>query len=97
MGILSSFIGAVIGAGITWLVAHKYYVKASEELRKEASELRKLNILMLRAMEEAGLAKFNRDENGNPVGLTLKINVPDVVSTTAVTPGNLEVKRPDKT
>jgi len=91
-----TLIGVVIGSAITWVVAHKYYVKASEKLRKEASELRNLNVLILRGMEEAGFAKFNRDKNGNPVGLVLKISASDIESATTVIPSNLELKNTDK-
>ena len=71
-------------------------MKASEDLRKEASELRNLNVLILRGMEKAGFAKFNRDKNGNPVGLVLEISVSDTVAATSVTPSNLEVKNTDQ-
>lgn len=69
MDIFLAIAGVIIGAVITWAVAKRYYMKASKDLKKEAEDLRKLNILMIRAMEEAGLAKFNRDSNGNLIGL----------------------------
>ena len=62
----STFIGAIISGLITWFV----YVKGAKELSKQAGELKDLNILMLRAMENAGLAKLNKNENGSPIGLT---------------------------
>ena len=46
-------LGIVAGAVITWKVADKYYKRASEDLVKEAEDLRNLNILILRAFENA--------------------------------------------
>ena len=57
--------GIVVGAFVTSAVAECYYEKASKDLMKEAEKLRKLNILMLKAMEQAGLAEFTRDNEGN--------------------------------
>lgn len=68
--VISMFIGAVI----TLLAAKYYYQKASKDLETEASELKKLNILMLKAMESAGLVKFNRDENGNIKGMIIDLS-----------------------
>jgi len=64
-------VGIIIGAVITWFISYHYYKRASDELLKEANELRKLNVLILRALENAGLAKLNRDENGNCIGLQI--------------------------
>lgn len=44
-------------------------MKASEDLKKESSELRKLNNMMLRALENAGFAEFKRDDEGNAIGI----------------------------
>lgn len=54
-----------IGAIITWIVTTHYSHKAAKELKAETVELKELNTLMLRALERAGLAKFDRDKNGN--------------------------------
>lgn len=71
---MTTIISVLIGALITLVVAHVYYKKAGEELREEASELRKLNTLMLRALENAGLADFGRDSEGNITGLVIKLS-----------------------
>ena len=65
-------LGMLIGAIITIMVAENYYEKASRDLAVEAKKLRAMNVLMLRALEHAGLAEFSRDEDGNIKGLTFK-------------------------
>jgi hypothetical protein len=74
MEIILTFISMAIGALITWWSAKHYYQKAGKELETEASELKKLNTLMLRALENAGLAKFNRDEHGNIKGMVIELS-----------------------
>jgi hypothetical protein len=78
-----------IGALITWLVSKHYYQKAGKELEIEASELKKLNTLMLRAMENAGLAEFNRDEHGNIKGMVINLSAKIVGN--SKTPDNVKV------
>ena len=75
MEIILTIISMAIGALITWWVSKHYYQKAGKELEIEASELKKLNTLMLRAMENAGLTEFNRDEHGNIKGLVIDLSV----------------------
>ena len=74
MAIFLTVISMGIDAVITWWVAKHYYQKAGKELEVEANELKKLNTLMLRAMENAGLTKFNRDENGKITGMIIGIS-----------------------
>ena len=77
--IVTTVIAVIIGGLVTFLVARWYYKKAAKELRAEAETLRQLNILLLRAMEEAGFAKFTRDKDGNPVGLIFERSLFDKV------------------
>ena len=74
MDIFLTIISMATGALITWIVSRYYYQKAGRELKEEALELRKLNMLMLRSMEKAGLAKFSRDINGNIIGMTIELS-----------------------
>ena len=67
--ILFNCISILAGALVTLVASRVYYGKASKELKHEAQKLRRLNVIMLRAMKEAGLAKFVRDSNGNIKGL----------------------------
>jgi len=71
---MDNIISMAVGALITWFVSRYYYIKAGQELKIEATELKKLNTLMLRALEKAGLAKFNRDENGNIKGMIIELS-----------------------
>lgn len=71
ISLLVSIVAILAGAMITFIVAKNYYERASTDLIDEAEKLRKLNILMLRALEEGGVAKFNRDANGEIIGLVL--------------------------
>ncbi len=92
--IISNVIGVLIGALITVLAARKYYEKASIDLAKEASELKYLNELMLRGMENAGLAQFGRDENGNIKGLLITFSAN--VSCESSISGNLSASDEEK-
>ena len=68
-------VGIAIGAIITWFVAERYYRRAGDDLKKAASELKDLNILILRALENAELVQLNKDENGKPIGLNITLKV----------------------
>jgi hypothetical protein len=71
MDIIFSGIGVIIGGTITFLVARYYYQRATKDLKKEATKLRELNTLILRGMEESGQVKWNKDNEGNIVGLVI--------------------------
>jgi len=66
--ILSSLIGTVIGGIITWLVSKRYYQRASEDLKNETKELRRLITLTLDGLEIGGLVEIARDGKGNILG-----------------------------
>lgn len=63
--------GVLFGVATTWIAAKYYYLRASYELIKEANELRRLNVLMLRGLEASGMATFSRDTEGNLKGLVI--------------------------
>jgi len=64
--LFSNFLGALI----TWLVAKRYYEKASRDLYDEVDELKRLSILMLRAQElNSDTELFGRDNRGMPSGI----------------------------
>lgn len=102
IGLLSSIVGILIGSLVTFIVAKHYYEKASKELVEESvklhdetQRLRKFNVLLLRAFENAGLAEFTRDENGEPVGLVFhetiieSFSLTDTVCATSTPPSDL--------
>jgi hypothetical protein len=69
---LLSFISSVIGGFITGAI---FYWRGAKDLRQEAEQLRKLSVLMLRALETAGFVELNRDQAGNPTGLVIKVGI----------------------
>lgn len=72
--ILPTLFGTLVGGFFTWLAAWIYYKRAGHELASEAEKLRGLNVLILRALESAGLAEFSRDDEGNIKGMKIKIS-----------------------
>jgi hypothetical protein len=72
-------ISVLIGGLITWFVARVYYMRASEDLKKEATELFKLSTITLNALENAGICKLSKDETGKIAGLSLTIKVHDTL------------------
>ena len=88
--IIMSLIGVSVGALVTWIVAHRYYERASRDLRIEADALKKMTKLMLRGMEEAGLVKFTKDEDGNPKGLYIALEASDVIAVGGKVTGEVE-------
>lgn len=61
---LLGILGVATGAIITWQVASQYYEHASRELKSETQALRGLTQMILRAMQDAGLARIRKDEKG---------------------------------
>jgi hypothetical protein len=66
--LILGFVGIISGGIITFLVSRHYYVRAGDDLRKEASELKKQIKWLLLGMEKMGWAKLNRDQEGNIMG-----------------------------
>lgn len=66
--IVSTAAGGVISALVSWI----FYWLGGRGLAKEAKRLHELNVLLLRAFEETGLARLNRDASGQPIGLVLE-------------------------
>ena len=56
----------------TLRVASTKAADAGAALLSETGQLRRLSVLTLRAMEEAGLVDFGRDDDGNITGLIIK-------------------------
>ena len=64
LNFILGILGVVTGAIITWQVASHYYERVSRELRSETQALRGLIQMILRAMQDAGLARIRKDEEG---------------------------------
>lgn len=71
LNLITTIMSVFIGALVTFIAAKFYYVKASQDLTAEAKELKHLNILILRGLEEAGLVKYDRDDNGDIKGFVI--------------------------
>jgi hypothetical protein len=61
-----------IGGG---LVSIALYWLARRDSRREAKELRRLNVMMMNAMEAMGWVKWVREEGDNPTGRTVQASV----------------------
>ncbi len=68
-GLASVLLGAAISIGVSYYFAHR----GSAELQREAERLRRQTTLILRAMEEAGPARFTLDENGVPTSIIINL------------------------
>ena len=68
--ILSTLMSICIGGLITWWVARRYYKKAGDELKQEATQLRTISMAVVYMLEhpEANI-EVSRDDAGNLVGL----------------------------
>lgn len=69
-------LGAVLVGGlITWYVSRRYYMKASEDLRKETSELLSLSKITLVALKNAGICELKWDKDRKKiVGLVISVS-----------------------
>ncbi len=80
--IIIALLSILVGGLITWLVSRFYYIRASNDLSKEANRLREFTELMLRGMEAAGWVEYNRDDRGNPIGIVFKGSVEETAHAT---------------
>jgi hypothetical protein len=51
-----------------------FYWLSGKDLNREANELRRLNVLIIRALAHAGLADVNFEDEENPTGLVFKVH-----------------------
>jgi uncharacterized membrane protein SpoIIM required for sporulation len=58
-------VSVFIGGFITWIVSYIYYLKASKDLRKEASQLRSASKMILDSLERMRIIEYTHDESGN--------------------------------
>ncbi len=50
-----------------------FYIRAGQQLKNEAEELRKLTALILRGLEQAGIMRLNRGDDGAIVGMVVQL------------------------
>lgn len=72
MEVIFLTMGLIVGGLIIFFVINRHYEHAHRELKDEVIRLRQLNIRLLWSMEEAGLIKWNRDSQGNIIGLDIR-------------------------
>tara|TARA_R110002074_G_scaffold365015_1_gene538628 strand:- start:13 stop:288 length:276 start_codon:yes stop_codon:yes gene_type:complete len=83
ISILLGLVGIIVGGIITFSVSKNYYERASADLMEETARLRKLNTLALKALEEGGLVRFNRNSSGEIVGLVYEVSINETIKTSA--------------
>ena len=62
-------VGALIGTIIGLVPSYWFYWKSGKDLEAEAAQLKRLNVIMLRGMEQAGWMKLARDGANNITGI----------------------------
>ena len=72
-----------VGGGLTWLAAHKYYVRAAKEMEADTKKLTKLHHIELQSMEDAGLVKLNRNATGEIIGMVHYVSIQSVTTAKA--------------
>jgi hypothetical protein len=77
VGITTGLISGFLSAAVVSLV---FYRLAGRDLAREADDLRQLNMLLMNALEEVGIAEVNRDANGKPIGLRYRRHVDERVT-----------------
>jgi hypothetical protein len=81
----------LIGMAGTWFFAWFYYKRAGDELRDEAKELKRLNEMVLRGLEEANFVTLRCNGNGTIIGF--KFNASITESATLSDSFSAEVRR----
>ena len=70
IGIVTGLISGLIAGTLTcWF----FYWLSGKDFKREVEDLRKLIILIIRALEQADLAKVSYDADGKPKGLVLEL------------------------
>lgn len=64
----------LIGGLIGLVIAFYFQKRAADELGREAKQLRHLNTMILRALENARLVKLARNAAGEITGLAFELN-----------------------
>jgi hypothetical protein len=70
----------LLGILFTFICSTIPFIISSRQLSKEAKRLVTLSNLIIRGIEESGLAKFSRNAEGEPVGLRFNITVSDSIN-----------------
>lgn len=89
---LNNLTTLLIGIIITLICTGIPFYYSTKQLSKEARKLRSLSNLVIRAIEESGIAKFNRDKNGEPIGLIFNMEINESINLSTSIHQNTEKK-----
>jgi hypothetical protein len=67
----------LLGIIVTLICSFIPFILSSRQLSKEAKRIIELSTLIIRGIEESGLAKFNRNEKGEPIGMIFNLTLSD--------------------
>jgi hypothetical protein len=70
VGITTGLISGLVAGAV---VSSVFYWLSGWDLKREADDLRRLNILTIKALVEAGIAEVNFDATGKPAGLVYRL------------------------
>ncbi len=87
--VVSTLVSIAVGGLITFLVTRRYYVRASEDLRQETDNLRRLTIMLLHLTDQADLIPVKWDEQGKPL-MTVTVESPPLSTLARKTKANDE-------
>ncbi len=79
---IGTLIGGLISCIASWGFGQWYYAKSGEELQAEAAQLKRMSIIMLEAMHDAGLVKLSRGPDGTVVGRVVDRAMSDTIRAT---------------
>jgi hypothetical protein len=71
--LIGAAIGNLVGGAITFFVSRFFYVRAASDLKQEAQELKQQTQLIMRGLQEGLDIEFNQDEQGNIIGVGIKL------------------------
>lgn len=74
--------GIVSGIVSSMIVGALFYRLGGKDLKREANELRRLNILIIRALDQAEMIDVSYDETGRPTGLVFRQHTSGTVTPT---------------
>jgi hypothetical protein len=78
-----TFLSTLAGGVITWIAAHKYYVRAAKEMEAETKYVQNLLRISLQAMEDTKMVKLNRDASGKITGMVHELSAHAVTTSFA--------------
>lgn len=78
-----TFLSTLAGGIITWIAAHKYYVRAAKEMEAETKHVQNLLRISLQAMEDTKMVKLNRDASGKIIGMVHELSAHAVITSSA--------------